>query len=356
MNKAMRNILVIAGAAVVMVAVAAISGILLERFSGREQTVAPETLTAVANFTRGLQARYGDAMAISATLDEAEAAVTEGLGGAALDEAVASSVLATLEQATGAIDAFEGNLANIGVRPRIGDSRDSGLRAYEDMVRGLTVHLRSQHALLRRELEAAQAGDLSGFDRLRGESFGLARTMIEAENIALEVGRYGVGSDHPQGSLIEATIGANLSAMAGLMLAEDWLRDEPVRLAAILDLSRQGVDRATRALAEGREKSARLRDRLGDDGPVVDGQSFAQALYDAYERAFAIEDGIVAAMRSLNDALAQADPAHPDAEALSAAGDAFRGAIADLVARRMVEQNARLVMMEDVAGRMAAGQ
>ena len=326
------------------------------------QQVTPAELEALARFSQTLQRHYQTGTAISFEMDTAEETIDRYVEGELSETAMRSEVEAIRGTARGAIDDYERGLAGLGTRPKLPDrKRERGMRAFEDMVRGLAGHLEAQWALLERLMAAALSGDRAAYDGVSADSLALAGKLIGAENVALEAAMLGAGPRHPQVGLYEAVIGSNLAMQAALILTEDMLRGHEPRIGVAREAIERGLARATAGIESGRRNAAALGQNMAGKPPASEADRismrFLRDLSEAYGTGFDIEAGVVARMRGFLDALVGV-LGNPDGSGgtLLASAGSFQTDMVRLTNERMDEQSRRLQMVQEFSAALTAAQ
>lgn len=336
--------------------------IVVSPWASLAQEVTPGDLEALARFSERLQLHYQAGLEISAQLDSAEDIIDMYVTGDLGESEMKAQVAEIQHVSLSAAGEFQRGLANIGDRPRLPDrKREDGLRAFEDVVRGLTGHLAEQQKLVERMLVAALDDDIAGYNAASADSLALTGRMIEAENLALEVSVQATSAVHPQTSLSEAVIGSNLAALAALILIEDSLRGNEPRVGEARDAIATGLSRASAAIDRGRRNSEAMWSRIAEQPATTESdklsKQFLFELSGAYGDAFDVEAEIAAVMRQFLDTLVRA--MNNDSSAVTAFGEwaaSFQEDMSRLSVARMEEQSRRYRMVQEYSAAIGAAR
>lgn len=316
---------------------------------------------SLARYAQNLQTVYAHGVDISSEMDDAEAQIALYVDGELPEPEMRRRIADARSRARYEIDEYRTWLYTLPPRPRFRDpQREAGLRAAEDMVRGLSEILEAKWQLLDRLMQTALGGDAGEYDIASADSLVLARRLIDAENTALEAALLGANANHPQRGVYQASIGSNLAVRAALILVEDSLRGRESRLADARDGIERGLERAARGIETGRRDADAMLAQFGGRTAVTESdrisRRFITDMVAAYHRAFDDETRIVDVMRRfLDDLVAAMETPEGDAFGrLAVAAQTFEDEIAALVDARLEEQIKRLRLVEEFSAALAA--
>ncbi len=313
-----------------------------------------------AQFSQFLHGMYGEAMAISRRLDDAETFIEEYRQGGMSEADFTAALDPWLDEQDAAVADYRRRYRRAPAPPSIGDARrEASLGGFAEMVVGLGPMLDRQSRIVHRLRGAVLNGDNAAYDEASADSLGLAAEMVLAENAALEAASAAISPDHPQRGLNEAVIGGNEAVAIAVRVMEAVWRGQDFDSGAFALGVEKGLRRAERGIVDG-ERAARgligrLEGRRADSSRDIAEAEFIGELVRAYDRAFAIEREILDTERELLDWLRAVN-----AEGGPANGDDARVAVADVqaeletqTAQRMAEQATRLEMVRAFSETMA---
>lgn len=336
-----------------------LAGLVLIPLPARAQSSAQE-LQALVRHQQAVQEIYMTGARASMEMDRAEALIDLYVEGQVPEADMRSEIAAVRLGVVDEIDEFEGALAQLPPPPSTGDAnKDAGLKALEDMVRGLGVHLWAQWGLLERLAATATGGDPAAYAAASADSLALAGVLIDFENVAVEAAMAGADPRHPQRGLYEASIGSNLAMRAALILMEDSLRGNTPRIADAKSGIENGLARSEQGIAAGRRDAAALLAKMEGRRTVSEtdriSQKFVADLVGAYGDGFDVEASVVEAMRGFLDSLILAMETRDGGptEALASAAQTFQADILALMDARFDEQTKRLNLVEDFSTKIA---
>lgn len=332
----------------------------------------PEDYGRAGNFAQRIQNVYEKGMALSAEMDAARDYIDEYNAG----EPEPEDIIDEQDQAeptgevspeafTEALDPFlesmRAAIADYRARyPRAPSPPSIGSEPHERVLGGFAGMVVALGGLLDRQLgvlyslrEAALNRDENAYFSATADSVGLAADLKLAENLSLEASLVAMERGHPQRGLVMAVVGGNRVMAVALRVTEAGFRGEDIDTIKFALELETGLRDAGRAIVEGeradREMLKRLEGKFAETDADRYDARFTGELVKAYERAFAIERGILETERGLLDFLRAVNAGEEDTDSAFDTVLEFQADLEEQVQQRGEETAIRQQMTDEYA-------